>query len=244
MGRRCGRGPGGRPRTSTRSAPRAPGRRHGWSPISPTSATGGIGAGARAGPGSAPPRERIAGYRRASPPPGLPYDERPRRRTATPGPGPAAERATATRSPCAAPPTALVTANNAMTIGTLRALRDRGLSVPDDIALCCFDDFAWADLFTPRLTAIAQPSREIGAAGGPCAPGTPRRRRTGLPATRAPSPCTFVHRTSCGCPDSGESGAARGPHGPSPVSQSDLRTSQALAVRERNRLVIVVAGEA
>ena len=50
-----------------------------------------------------------------------------------------------------------------MTIGALRALRDRGLSVPDDLALCCFDDFAWADLFSPRLTAIAQPSREIGA---------------------------------------------------------------------------------
>src|SRR6201999_773467 len=97
----------------------------------------------------------------------------------------------------ATPPTALVTANNAMTIGALRALRAHGLSVPDDIALCCFDDFAWADLFSPRLTAVAQPSREIGA----------EAVRVLLERLAAPDrtagtvrlPCTFVHRTSCGC---------------------------------------------
>ncbi len=73
-----------------------------------------------------------------------------------------AERATAALLGLPDPPTALVTANNAMTIGALRALHRHGRSVPDDIALCCFDDFAWADLFSPRLTAIAQPSRGLG----------------------------------------------------------------------------------
>ncbi|NKX52086.1 LacI family transcriptional regulator, partial [Arthrobacter deserti] len=51
------------------------------------------------------------------------------------------------------PPTGLVVLNNAMTIGAMRALRETGLRVPDDVALVCYDDFEWADLFEPRLTA-------------------------------------------------------------------------------------------
>ena len=50
-------------------------------------------------------------------------------------------------------PTALVTTNNVMTLGSMRAFVDLGLRVPDDVALVCFDDFEWTDLFTPRLTA-------------------------------------------------------------------------------------------
>lgn len=53
-------------------------------------------------------------------------------------------------------PDAILTLNNAMTIGSMRALKDLGLSIPDDIALGSYDDFEWADLFTPRLSALAQ----------------------------------------------------------------------------------------
>jgi LacI family transcriptional regulator len=37
-------------------------------------------------------------------------------------------------------PTAVVSGNNFMTIGLLRALAERGIRVPDDIALVAFDD--------------------------------------------------------------------------------------------------------
>ncbi|MDH6625452.1 LacI family transcriptional regulator [Streptomyces sp. LBL] len=140
--------------------------------------------------------ERITGYRHGLADAGLPYDER----LVVHGDSESAggQRATAALLSLAAPPTALVTANNAMTLGALRALRERGLSVPHDVALCCFDDFDWADLFTPRLTAIAQPGKEIGA----------QAVRVLLERLAAPEraartvrlPCTFVHRTSCGCP--------------------------------------------
>ena len=50
-----------------------------------------------------------------------------------------------------------------MTIGLLRAIAERGLTVPDDIALVAFDDFEWADLFAPRLTVIRQPTTELGS---------------------------------------------------------------------------------
>ncbi|MFG2883160.1 LacI family DNA-binding transcriptional regulator [Streptomyces sp. NPDC048297] len=128
-----------------------------------------------------------------------------------------AERATADLLSLADPPTALVTANNTMTIGALRALRRQGLSVPDDIALCCFDDFAWADLFSPRLTAIAQPSREIGAEAARVL--LDRLATPDRPARTVRLPCAFVHRTSCGCPE--EPVAAPGPPSPDVRNRTD-----------------------
>jgi LacI family transcriptional regulator len=59
-------------------------------------------------------------------------------------------------------PTALVTGNNLMTIGSMQALRAAGLDVPKDISLVGFDDFDWAEVFSPRLTVMAQPVEELG----------------------------------------------------------------------------------
>jgi LacI family transcriptional regulator len=148
-------------------------------------------------PGLSTTGERITGYRHGLAAAGLPYDERLVVHGDSQSAG--AERATAALLSLATPPTALVTANNAMTLGALRALRDRGLSVPADIALCCFDDYAWADLFSPRLTAIAQPSREIGAQAVRVL--LDRLAAPDRPARTVRLACTFVHRTSCGCPE-------------------------------------------
>ncbi|MEU8929439.1 LacI family DNA-binding transcriptional regulator [Streptomyces sp. NPDC048409] len=149
--------------------------------------------------------ERITGYRQGLAAAGLPLDDA----LVVPGNSESAgaERATAALMSLTPPPTALVTANNAMTIGALRALRAHGLRVPDDIALCCFDDFAWADLFSPRLTAVAQPSREIGAEAVRVL--LERLAAPGRAARTVRLPCAFVHRTSCGCPEAdGEAAAA------------------------------------
>ncbi|MHC3468589.1 LacI family DNA-binding transcriptional regulator [Streptomyces sp. 7R007] len=148
-------------------------------------------------PGLSTTRERIAGYRQGLTAAGLPHDERLVVHGDSKSAG--AERATVALLSLAAPPTALVTANNAMTIGALRALRAHGLTVPDDIALCCFDDFAWADLFSPRLTAIAQPSKEIGAEAVRVL--LERLADPQRPPQTVRLPCAFVHRTSCGCPE-------------------------------------------
>lgn len=165
-------------------------------------------------PGLSTTGERISGYRHGLAAAGLPYDERlvVHGDSATGG----AERATARLLSLAAPPTALVSANNAMTIGALRALRSRGLAVPGDVALCCFDDFAWADLFAPRLTAIAQPSRELGATAVRVL--LERLAQPERAARTVRLPCSFVHRTSCGCPeeprpeDSGPPASEDAPH--------------------------------
>jgi LacI family transcriptional regulator len=51
-----------------------------------------------------------------------------------------------------------------MTIGALQAIGNRGLVVPDDVALVGFDDFPfpWSDAFRPHLTTVAQPTYELG----------------------------------------------------------------------------------
>lgn len=150
-------------------------------------------------PGLSTTAERIAGYRHGLAAAGLPYDET----LVAPGnsEAEAAEHATGALLSRTVPPTALITANNAMTIGALRALRERGLSVPGDLALCCFDDFSWADLFAPRLSAISQPGREIGAEAVRLL--LDRLASPDRPSHTLRLPCAFVHRTSCGCPGKG-----------------------------------------
>jgi LacI family transcriptional regulator len=95
------------------------------------------------------------------------------------------------------PPTALVAANSAMTIGVMHALRERGIEVPDDIALVAFDDFEWSDLFRPRLTVIAQPTRVIGTRAVQLL--LARLAEPGLAPQSVRLKPTFVHRESCGC---------------------------------------------
>ncbi len=57
--------------------------------------------------------------------------------------------------------TALVTANNNLAVAVLGALRQSALNVPNDIAICSFDDIAIFRLCDPPVTACSQPSEEI-----------------------------------------------------------------------------------
>ncbi|GLV73862.1 LacI family DNA-binding transcriptional regulator [Streptomyces hygroscopicus] len=168
-------------------------------------------------PGLSTTTERIAGYRAGLERRGLPF--RPALLADGHSEAGGAEDAVHRLLASPEPPTAIITANNAMTIGALRALRRAGLSVPGDLALVCFDDFSWADVFSPGLTAISQPSREIGATAVRLL--LDRLENPGRPPRTVRLPCTFVHRTSCGCvaedPDRPLPGTP-GPPGKDPVS--------------------------
>lgn len=63
------------------------------------------------------------------------------------------------------PPTAIFGSSDYLAIGALRAIRQRGLRVPDDISLIGFDDMPLTDLFDPPLTAIRQPVDLLGRTG-------------------------------------------------------------------------------
>jgi DNA-binding LacI/PurR family transcriptional regulator len=52
--------------------------------------------------------------------------------------------------------------NDDMAIGSLRALHDRGLRVPEDIALVGYDDIEYAAHTAPPLTTVAVPKEEMG----------------------------------------------------------------------------------
>jgi LacI family transcriptional regulator len=60
------------------------------------------------------------------------------------------------------PPTAVLATNNFMAIGAFRALRERGLRVPDDVAVVSYDDIPDAAEIDPFLTALAQPAYSMG----------------------------------------------------------------------------------
>jgi len=58
--------------------------------------------------------------------------------------------------------TALVAFNDISAIGAMRAFRDAGLRVPEDISVVGFDDIQGAAYLTPRLTTVRQPLRRMG----------------------------------------------------------------------------------
>ncbi len=58
------------------------------------------------------------------------------------------------------PPTALFTAQNLVTMGAVRGLREAGAQ--HRVALVGFDDFLLADMLDPPLTVVAQDPQEIG----------------------------------------------------------------------------------
>lgn len=58
--------------------------------------------------------------------------------------------------------TAVIAINDNVAIGLHRALTDRGISVPEDVALISCDQFFMANYLTPRLTSIDQHSELFG----------------------------------------------------------------------------------
>ena len=52
--------------------------------------------------------------------------------------------------------TAIFAMSDVMAIGAIRAIRDRGLLVPDDISVVGFDGIPMADDYNPKLTTVRQ----------------------------------------------------------------------------------------
>lgn len=82
---------------------------------------------------------------------------------------------------------AIFASSDQMAIGAAGALRDRGLRIPEDVSIIGFDDTLIASVFSPPLTTVFQPRREIGraamammierlASGEPSGPDLPDQR--------------------------------------------------------------------
>jgi DNA-binding LacI/PurR family transcriptional regulator len=64
------------------------------------------------------------------------------------------------------PLTAVFVASDVVAFGALRALRDAGLRVPEDVSVVGFDDIPLAEHFDPPLTTVRLPAHGLGAAAG------------------------------------------------------------------------------
>jgi DNA-binding LacI/PurR family transcriptional regulator len=65
-------------------------------------------------------------------------------------------------SPGNEPPTAIFAANDLMAIAAIHELQRRGLRVPEDVAVCGYDDIPEARTMIPPLTTISQNTRKMG----------------------------------------------------------------------------------
>ena len=97
---------------------------------------------------------------------------------------------------CSPRPSAVIACGLSLVIGLLRAMREMHLRCPEDLAITIFDDPAFSEAVTPPLTAVAQPSYDLGRKGVELLlerMGDPTRRRRKLVLES-----TLRIRESCG----------------------------------------------
>jgi len=95
-------------------------------------------------------------------------------------------------------PDAIVSANDQMAIGVLKALDRAGIRVPEDVAVVGFDDIFPGSLCAPPLTTVHQPMRLLGERA--CARLLDRIADPSLRPAIELLPTELVLRSSCGCP--------------------------------------------
>lgn len=59
-------------------------------------------------------------------------------------------------------PTAVFCISDVMAIGAIRCAMEENLKVPDDLAVCGFDNIHFSWMFTPSITTISQPMYDLG----------------------------------------------------------------------------------
>ena len=106
-------------------------------------------------------RDRLAGYREALERAGIEFDPELVAESSAIDPN-IARDATLGVLALPDPPTAIFAVNNIAVVGVAEAARERGLRIPEDLAVVCFDDIEHASRFHPFLTVMAQPAESFG----------------------------------------------------------------------------------
>ena len=106
-------------------------------------------------------RDRLEGYRQALEHAGIAYSPELVLEASATDVG-SAHDATLALLDLPEPPTAIFSVNNIAVVGVAEATRERGLRIPEDIAVVCFDDIEHASRFHPFLTVMAQPAETFG----------------------------------------------------------------------------------
>jgi LacI family transcriptional regulator len=98
-------------------------------------------------------------------------------------------------------PTAVFAVNNMTALGAMQAIRERGLVVPKDIALVCFDDVEHLAVLSPFLTVINQPTETFGTLASQLLLGR-IRGEVGEGPRRVVLQADLIVRESCGAKES------------------------------------------
>jgi DNA-binding LacI/PurR family transcriptional regulator len=91
----------------------------------------------------------------------------------------------------------IVAVNDATAIGAIRACKERGIRVPEDIAVVGFDNVGWAPLHDPPLTTVRIFWREIGIQAARRL--IDRIERNTLASFQLRMSTELIVRRSCGC---------------------------------------------
>lgn len=92
-------------------------------------------------------------------------------------------------------PTAVFAASDAIAFGAMRAVQERGLSIPEDISIIGFNDTEMSSYTTPALTTIYAPAYDMGQHGANLIYAASNLNiNTPL---KAKIPCSLIKRESC-----------------------------------------------
>ena len=61
-------------------------------------------------------------------------------------------------------PTAIFTMSTNILLGTIKAINEQGLKIPDDISVISFDNSVYLDYLNPAITRVAQPTENMALA--------------------------------------------------------------------------------
>lgn len=91
------------------------------------------------------------------------------------------------------PPSAVFAASDFIAVGAMHAIHERGLRIPEDIAIASFDGTAESAFSWPALTTVRQPFAEMSHAA------VTALSLTSEELTHTTFPMELVVRASCGC---------------------------------------------
>lgn len=144
-------------------------------------------------PNVSPTLNRIKGYKAALKEYGIPYDESLLEwGKATKEGSIEATKTLIEKNPSI---TALFVQKDLMTIGTIIALREMNLRIPQDVALIGFGDFSSAEIIEPPITVITMPAKKIGEKACETLIEKINKQDHNLSVE---FPCSLIIRKSCG----------------------------------------------
>lgn len=100
-------------------------------------------------------------------------------------------------------PTAILAFNDLVALGAIRAIHEKGLSVPEDVSVLGFDDLDLAKFTVPKLSTVAVPRKQLASEAVKLLLHHLEGDQEVAPPERLVLPTTFIARESTAAPRAG-----------------------------------------